>query len=212
MNFSELYSVNVNEYVEKKNGLSYLTWSYAWAEIMKRYPNASYEIVKFNGLPYVYDEKTGYMVFTRVVIDDIEREMWLPVMDGANKAMKDKPYTITTKWGKEATVEAATMFDINKAIMRCLVKNLAMFGLGLYIYAGEDLPEDSEKAEKAEPVGQTEYADPEQVAYIVSQTTPAQLEAVMKKYKLNAIEDISIEQAKKTILAINKKKMEEQQK
>lgn len=201
MNFSELYSVNVNEYVEKKNGLSYLTWSYAWAEIMKRYPNASYEIVKFNGLPYVYDEKTGYMVFTKVRIDDVEREMWLPVMDSANKAMKAEPYTITNKWGKETTVEAATMFDVNKTIMRCLVKNLAMFGLGLYIYAGEDLPEEAPK--------QVEYADSEHVAYIVTQTTPEQLDKVMKTYGLKNIEDISPEQAAKTIRAINKRKAEE---
>jgi hypothetical protein len=61
-------------------------------------------------------------------------------MDGANKAMLSTPYTYKTKFG-EKTVEAATMFDINKTLMRCLVKNLAMFGLGLYIYAGEDLPE-----------------------------------------------------------------------
>jgi hypothetical protein len=72
--------------------------------------------------------------------------MWLPVMDGANKAMKRQPYTYkvwdryNNKW-QEKQVAAATMFDINKTIMRCLVKNLAMFGLGLYIYAGEDLPE-----------------------------------------------------------------------
>lgn len=216
--FKELYSVNVNEYVEKKNGLSYLTWSYAWAEIMKRYPTAEYEIVKFNGLPYVYDEKTGYMVFTKVSIDGIEREMWLPVMDSANKAMKAEPYTITNKWGKETTVESATMFDINKTIMRCLVKNLAMFGLGLYIYAGEDLPESEEaekqekpKAEKPKPPHKPEwqYADPEHVAYIVTQTTPEQLEKVLKTYGLKNIEDISVEQAAKTIRAINKRKAEE---
>ena len=66
--------------------------------------------------------------------------MWLPVMDGNNKAMKAEPYQVQTKY-KTITVNAATMFDVNKAIMRCLTKNLAMFGLGLYIYAGEDLPE-----------------------------------------------------------------------
>jgi len=84
--------------------------------------------------------------------------MWLPVMDGANNAMKDKPYTYQVKeyvnkkpTGKmiDKTVNAATMFDINKAIMRCLVKNLAMFGLGLYIYAGEDMPEDVTMLEPA---------------------------------------------------------------
>jgi DNA-directed RNA polymerase subunit RPC12/RpoP len=67
--------------------------------------------------------------------------MWLPVMDNANKSMKLEAYTYNTRQG-DKTVEAISMFDINKAVMRCLVKNLAMFGLGLYIYAGEDLPED----------------------------------------------------------------------
>ena len=149
--FEELYHLNVNDYTEDKNGLTYLTWSYAWAEIKKRYPNATYEIEKFeNNLPYVYDEKTGYMVFTKVTIDDVTHEMWLPVMDGANKSMKREPYKYKVKVYKigkwtgeyaEKVVESADMFDINKTIMRCLVKNLAMFGLGLYIYAGEDLPE-----------------------------------------------------------------------
>lgn len=141
--FDTLFEVNVNDHVEKKNGLSYLSWAYAWADIKKRYPNATYEIKRFgeNNLPYVYDQNTGYMVFTSVTIDDLTHEMWLPVMDSANKAMKSTSYTYNTKYKKGIVVEAATMFDINKTIMRCLVKNLAMFGLGLYIYAGEDLPE-----------------------------------------------------------------------
>ncbi|OPZ79390.1 MAG: hypothetical protein BWY78_00064 [Alphaproteobacteria bacterium ADurb.Bin438] len=158
--FKKLNSINVNENTEqKKTGnqtLTYLSWAWAWAEVKKVYPNASYEIKKFeNNLPYVYDEKTGYMVFTSVTIEDMTHEMWLPVMDGANKTMKTEPYTYqVNKYtngkldGKiEKTVESATMFDINKTIMRCLTKNLAMFGLGLYIYAGEDLPE-----EEKEPV------------------------------------------------------------
>ena len=143
--FEKLYNINVNDKTEvKDNGktkLTYLSWAYAVAEIKKLYPDMQYEIKKFeNNLPYVYDEKTGYMVFTSVTIEGLTHEMWLPVMDGNNKAMKSEPYKYTTKYG-EKTVEAATMFDINKAIMRCLTKNLGMFGLGLYIYAGEDLPE-----------------------------------------------------------------------
>lgn len=147
--FDELMSVNVNGHTEKKKTggteLTYLSWPFAWAEVKKRYPEAKYEIVKFNGLPYVYDEATGYMVYTIVTIEGISHEMWLPVMDGANKAMKAVPYEYTVKGYRGApdtvkTVAAATMFDINKTVMRCLVKNLAMFGLGLYIYAGEDLP------------------------------------------------------------------------
>lgn len=145
-NFKDLIELNVNERVEEKNGLSYLSWSWAWQEVIKRYPEATYEILRFeNNLPYVYDGKTGYMVFTKVNINGIVREMWLPVMDGANKAMLDHDYKYSVKGYNgavnEKTVKAATMFDINKTIMRCLTKNLAMFGLGLYIYSGEDLPE-----------------------------------------------------------------------
>lgn len=144
--FQTLNAIDVNDHVERKKSgksyLSYLSWSWAWAELKKKYPDAEYEIKKFeNNLPYVYDENTGYMVFTSVTIDGLTHEMWLPVMDGANKAMKSKPYSYDTKFNGKKNVEAATMFDINKTIMRCLVKNLAMFGLGLYIYSGEDLPD-----------------------------------------------------------------------
>lgn len=143
--FDVLNTVNVNEHVEKKDTgrvkLSYLSWCFAWAEIKKRYPEANYEVVKFeNGLPYCFDPETGYMVYTKVTIEGITHEMWLPVMDSHNAAMLSKPYEVKTKFGS-FTVNKCTMFDVNKTIMRCLTKNLAMFGLGLYIYAGEDLPE-----------------------------------------------------------------------
>ena len=147
--FEKLNAINVNEHTEKKNDLTYLSWSGAWAEVKKVYPDAEYSIMKFNGLPYVFDEKTGYMVYTTVTIEGLTHEMWLPVMDGANNAMKAQPYTKITRY-KEITVEAATMFDINKTIMRCLTKNLAMFGLGLYIFAGEDLPKSEENTENGE--------------------------------------------------------------
>lgn len=141
--FTKLNALNVNEKTELKDNLTYLSWAWAWEEFKKVCPDAVYEVKMFNDLPYVYDERTGYMVFTSVTANGLTHDMWLPVMDGSNKAMKAEPYTITTKW-KEITVQAATMFDVNKAIMRCLTKNLAMFGLGLYIYAGEDLPETDE--------------------------------------------------------------------
>lgn len=141
--FTKLNAIDVSNYTSDKAGLTYLTWSSAWSELKKLYPDATYNIKKFeNNLPYVYDENTGYMVFTDVTIDGLTHEMWLPVMNGSNKAMKSKPYQYKTKYANKS-VEAATMFDINKTIMRCLVKNLAMFGLGLYIYAGEDLPEEA---------------------------------------------------------------------
>ena len=162
MKFEELSKINVNDKTESKNGLTYLSWTWAWSEFKKQCPEADYEIYKQeNGLPYVFDEDTGYMVFTKATDGKEWKEMWLPVMDGNNKAMLNHPYNYKVKEyadGKwtggytEKSVEKATMFDVNKTIMRCLVKNLAMFGLGIYIYAGEDLPEGyemtKEEAEK----------------------------------------------------------------
>ena len=153
--FVELYSKNVNEYVEKKQGLSYLSWSYAWAEFKKVYPDATYEVKKdAEGKCYFGDESIGYMVYTSGTAGSLTYEMWLPVMDNNNKAMKFLPYTYQPRSG-EKSVESISMFDINKAVMRCLVKNIAMFGLGLYINAGEDLPE----AEEAPVEPEVTFAD-----------------------------------------------------
>lgn len=161
--FDILNSVNVNEHTETKDTgktkLTYLSWAWAWAEVKKRFPAASYEIIKFNGLPYVFDEKTGFMVYTTVTIDGITHEMWLPVMDGNNRAMLDHSYEVQTQY-KKFTVQPATMFDINKTIMRCLTKNLAMFGLGLYIYAGEDLPETPEEEKVTQPKAKEQQTAP----------------------------------------------------
>lgn len=141
--FNILNAIDVNTKTDKKDNLTYLSWADAWGYIMKMYPTATYEILKNdNNLPYFADD-SGAMVFTKVTIENTTHEMWLPVMDGKNKAMKKEAYKYSTKYG-EKTVEAFTMFDINKTVMRCLVKNIAMFGLGLYIYAKEDLPEPEE--------------------------------------------------------------------
>ena len=149
--FEKLASINVNTKTEKRNGFTYLSWAWAWSEFKKHCPDAQYQIVKdpHTNKPYMVDE-LGIMVTTRVTTNGETHEMWLPVMDGANNAQKLVPYTYKVKEYKngswtgqfiDKTVVPATMFDVNKAIMRCLVKNLAMFGLGIYIYAGEDLPE-----------------------------------------------------------------------
>lgn len=139
-NFETLRKLNVNDKVEKKNNLSYLSWSWAWDQFKQAYPDATYEILKdANGLPY-FESHAGAMCYTKVTAGGITHEMWLPVMDGANKAMKSVSYEYPTRNGMK-TVEPFTMFDVNKTLMRCLVKNLAMFGLALYIYSGEDLPE-----------------------------------------------------------------------
>ena len=204
--FDTLSVINVNDHTEKKkagkdrNGreieLTYLSWPWAWAEVVKRYPDAQYEIVKNPaGLPYFHDPESGIMTYTRVTIDGITREMWLPVMDGSNNAMKFVPYEIQTKYGTKP-VAAATMFDVNKTVMRCLVKNLAMFGLGLYIYAGEDLPEDEAAEEKSKPEPSKAHkamvsdyeakkkipASNEIKQQIIAKVTPEQLDKAYQKY------------------------------
>lgn len=146
--FEKLYDIDVRDRMYQKNGLNYIPWATAWSEVAKVFPDATYEIVKFGDsqLPYT-DSDLGIMVYTRVTINNITREMCLPVMDGSNKAMKTYEYTYKVKNG-ERTVAAATMFDINKTIMRCLAKNLAMFGLGLHLWTKEEAPETVIECEK----------------------------------------------------------------
>lgn len=184
-NFKKLLSLNLNAKTDVKgqgrNALKYLSWSEAWGEFVKVYPDAVYEVVKNEkGLPYFSDE-SGAMVYVKVSANGLIHEMWLPVMDGANKAMKDKPYTYQVneyvngaKTGHmiDKSVDAYTMFDINKTIMRCLTKCLAMFGLGLYIYNNEDMPEAIE-----EPV---KFITKEQLE---------QLEELIKKIKKDGIRE-----------------------
>lgn len=192
--YEELRAVNVNEHTEKKNNLTYLSWAWAWDEVMRRYPGAEYEIKEFDGKPYLHDKTLGYLVMTSMKIDGITRTMWLPVMDGANKAMKDEPYFYQVKeyvnkqWtGKyvDKTVEPASMFDINTAIMRCLVKNIAMFGLGLYIYSGEDLPPEQPKKLTKAQVSTLESCIPKH-----GQT----IENVCNSFRVNSLSDLTVDQ------------------
>lgn len=163
--FEEVYLIDCSSFIEKKKTdgkteLSYLSWANAWAKFKVAYPDATYEIVKNeNNLPFFVDANLGIMVYTKVTAEGETHEMWLPVMDGSNKAMRLEPWTYKVKDYKnggftDKVVKAADMFDINKTVMRCLTKNLAMFGLGLSIYSGEDIPqpltEDEEEALKEE--------------------------------------------------------------
>ena len=158
--FNALSNLDLSDKCEKRESLTYLSWANAWSEFKSAYPSATYRILKNeNGLPYFSDPDLGIMVFTEVIVDDVIHQMWLPVMDSKNKAMKLTPYTYQV-WDNykkafvEKTVQAASMFDINKTLMRCLVKNLAMFGLGLYIFQGDDLPEKStdDTTSSAQPI------------------------------------------------------------
>lgn len=142
--FSKLNSINVNDKTEKKNGLTYLSWAWAWGEVKKLYPDATYTIYE-NTLPngyivnYFTDGRTSY-VKTGVTINNLEHIEELPVMDYRNKSI---------------LLENMTSFDVNKTIQRSLTKALARHGLGLYIYAGEDLPEDEKDNEQEKVIDKT---------------------------------------------------------
>lgn len=138
--YETLREVNVSLYVEKKKDLKYISWTFAWEAVKRRFSDATYTVYRNPETNMPYDESPlGLMCYTTVTIQGQSLEMWLPVMDSANNAMKREPYQIQTSKGTK-TIAAATMFDVNKTIMRCLTKNLAMFGLGMALYAGEDLP------------------------------------------------------------------------
>ena len=132
--FAKLNAINVNDKTEKKGKLTYLSWAWAWGEIKKLYPDATYTIYENkDGWCYHTDGRTAW-VKTGVTVNGIEYIEYLPVMDAYNKSIP---------------LDKVTSFDVNKTIQRSLTKACARHGLGLYIYAGEDLPEGEEA--KPEP-------------------------------------------------------------
>ena len=133
--FATLNAIDVGNHTETKNGLTYLAWAWAWTEVKKAYPNATYKIYENeNGWNYFTDGRSCW-VKTGVTIEDIEYIEYLPVMDFKNNSIP---------------IDRVTSFDVNKAIQRSLTKACARHGLGLYIYAGEDLPEAVKEAKKQE--------------------------------------------------------------
>ena len=137
--FGTLNNINCNEHTEKKNGLTYLSWAWAWAEVKKAYPDSFYTIYeRENGIPYFTDGKSCW-VKTGVTIQGLEHIEYLPIMDYRNNSI---------------ALDKVSSMDMNKAIQRSLTKACARHGLGLYIYAGEDLPESEQEiqAKKLEDV------------------------------------------------------------
>jgi hypothetical protein len=145
---SDLLAINVNKHTEKKNNLTYLSWAWAWDQILRADPQANYDVRTFDGLPYMRIGESA-MVWVTVVALGKSVTVQLPVLDYRNKCIANP-----------------NAFDINTSIMRCLVKGIAMHGLGLYIYAGEDLP-----AETVEPVKIIPVSEEGEVSASVDVTT-----------------------------------------
>ena len=141
--FEILNAINVNDHTEKKNGLTYLSWAWAWQEVKKAFPDASYTIYEnAEGWNYFTDGRTCW-VKTGVTIDGLEHIEYLPVMNYKNQSIP---------------ANAVTSFDVNKAIQRSLTKACARHGLGLYIYAGEDLPDAQEQEVPQKPQNASQKA------------------------------------------------------
>lgn len=180
--FVELNNINVNDKTEAKNNLTYLSWAFAWGELKKKHPMATYTIYEDeHGRPYFTDGRTCWVktgVTVPVGEEKIEHIEYLPIMNYRNEAIPADKVTST---------------DMNKTIQRSLTKAVARHGLGLYIYAGEDLPE----AEKAAPITDKE-------AMILSNTlTPEQIEWVRKKYNVKKLAELNTQQYGELMRTIN---------
>lgn len=185
--FVQLNDINVNEHTEKKKDLTYLSWAWAWAEVKKRFPDSNYTIYENrDGLFYHTDGVTCW-VKTGVTINGIEHIEYLPVMDFRNASIP---------------LAKVTSFDVNKAIQRSLTKACARHGLGLYIYAGEDLPESEDEAKARQSVAPMVVASIDEViAQIKACTSRTEVVKVFQKYpqyKTNKqIIDVCTEQTQK---------------
>ena len=202
--FNTLNAINVNDRTEKKNGLTYLSWAWAWGEVKKRYPDAFYTIYESaNGWNYHTDGRTCW-VKTGVTIEGLELVEYLPVMDYKNRSIP---------------ADSVTSFDVNKAIQRSLTKAIARHGLGLYIYAGEDLPEEDPEASekpkakaKAKPstsdiVLGTEFGMEIAAAFVENKIDP---KFVCKLYGIKTLADMTEKQMENAMAHLDdiKKKQE----
>lgn len=182
--FETLNAINVNEHTEKKGNLTYLSWAWAWAEVKKHYPLAFYTIYEdANGMNYHTDGRTCW-VKTGVTIDGIEHIEYLPVMDFRNKSLP---------------LEKVTSFDVNTSIQRSLTKACARHGLGLYIYAGEDLPEVDREEEKVADKNIQKKAKELVTAYNINEA------AVCKRYGKTKIAELNHEETENLVAWISNK-------
>lgn len=166
--FDTLNVINVNEHAEKKGNLTYLSWAWAWQAVKKAYPEATYTIYENpQGWNYFTDGRTCW-VKTGVTIDGIEHIEYLPVMDNRNNSIP---------------LERVTSFSVNTAIQRSLTKACARHGLGLYIYAGEDLPQEEAKTQAAAKKEAEDKYLSDALAAVESSTTSQAVKDLWSEYK-----------------------------
>lgn len=170
--FAVLNRINVNEHTEQKGGLTYLSWAWAWAKVKEHFPEAIYTIYENpDGWNYFTDGRTAW-VKTGVTINGLEHIEYLPVMDFKNRSLP---------------LEAITSTDVNKTIQRSLTKACARHGLGLYIYAGEDLPEE----EKREQLRMDEKISGKDAEILRNTLTSTQTEWVRKTMHVEDLAELT---------------------
>lgn len=195
MNYFEvLNAINVSDKTEKKGNLTYLSWAWAWGELKKRHPDATYKIYENDmGWNYHTDGKTAW-VKTGVTVEGIENIEYLPVMDFKNNSIP---------------VEKVTSTDVNKTIQRSLTKAVARHGLGLYIYAGEDLPDIEREEEEAKTKQKAaEKIDKTQVTAVKKaiENNGYKVEKICEFFKLEKIEDMTVGQLRQFNDMVEKEK------
>jgi|BioPla2DNA2_1021312.scaffolds.fasta_scaffold20560_3 hypothetical protein len=177
--FEELFKVNVNDKVKKKGGFNYLSWAYAWAEIKKADPEASFKIYEnADGLNYHHDGRTAWAKVS-VTVGGLELIEYLPIMDIRNKSM---------------ALNTITSMEVTKTIQRALTKAAARHGLGLYVYAGEDLPEDENGTATSEAPTKPAVKKPTATQLNQAKKLGINLEGVCKYYEVSSVEELSSEQ------------------
>ncbi|MDA2245439.1 DUF1071 domain-containing protein [Bacillus cereus] len=177
--FAELAVIDVSKHVEKKGRFSYLSWSWAVDQLLKKYPDATWQVVRFDGLPYMKTE-VGYFVEVEVTVNNITRSQIHPVLDNYNKPIA-KP----------------TSFQINTSIQRCLAKAIALHGLGLYIYSGEDIPHDDEPKHAAKQLDNVPQQERARQAEVANEQRIKAIHVQIRE--LSEVYNMSFEETKNTV-------------
>ncbi|MEY6553568.1 DUF1071 domain-containing protein [Bacillus cereus] len=177
--FAELAVIDVSKHVEKKGRFSYLSWSWAVDQLLKKYPDATWQVVRFDGLPYMKTE-VGYFVEVEVTVNNITRSQIHPVLDNYNKPIA-KP----------------TSFQINTSIQRCLAKAIALHGLGLYIYSGEDIPHDDEPKQAAKQLDNVPQQEQARQAEVANKQRIKAIHVQIRE--LSEVYNMSFEETKNTV-------------
>ena len=189
--FERLSKINVSEHLERKGSFAYLSWPYAVAQLRLADPTATWEVRRFEGRPYLHTE-TGYFVEVAVMVHGVTLSQIHPVLDGKNQPL-----------------EAPTAFDINTSIQRCLVKAIALHGLGLYVYAGEDLPEGGEKPEPASTVtsiSQQRVITPAQLRYLkrLIEAAKSSERHIQDYFNIERLEDLPMKEFDRALQALRR--------